>query len=156
MQTAKLTITAAANTLPPVLRHPCTIQLITTGVPYTISTISPTLQVIALGDGVIRSAKWYALANLAFSIQEEGRIVITSTAGATAPIVIDATGWAGFGDGPTSAFFVNNSRVLFNNIQFQGFTNPLSMASTRISSSSIASSRTTPRQVDSSRAAVLS
>ena len=82
------------------------------------------LQVIALGDGSIRTAKWYALANLAFSIQDEGRIVITSTATATSPIVIDATGWAGFGDGPTSAFFVDNSRVLFNNIQFQGFINP--------------------------------
>ena len=122
--TAKLTITAAVNTLPPVLRHPCSIQLVTTGVSYDIGTLSSTLQVIALGDGVIRSAKWYALANLAFSIQEEGRIVITSTASATNPIVIEATNWAGFGDGPTSAFFVNNSRVLFNNIQFQGFTNP--------------------------------
>ena len=122
--TAKLTITAAVSTLPPVLRHPCSIQLVTTGVPYTIANISSTLQVIALGDGSIRTAKWYALANLAFSIQDEGRIVITSTATATSPIVIDATGWAGFGDGPTSAFFVDNSRVLFNNIQFQGFINP--------------------------------
>ena len=109
---------------PLVLRHPCSIQLVTTGVPYTIANISSTLQVIALGDGSIRTAKWYALANLAFSIQDEGRIVITSTATATSPIVIDATGWAGFGDGPTSAFFVDNSRVLFNNIQFQGFINP--------------------------------
>ena len=123
-QAAKLTITGAANTLPPVLRHPCSIQLVTTGVPYTIANISSSLQIIALGDGTIRAAKWYALANLAFSIQEEGRIVITSTAAATAPITIDATGWAGFGDGPTSAFFVNSSRVLFNNILFRGFVNP--------------------------------
>jgi hypothetical protein len=122
--TAKLTITSAIGTLPPVLRHPCSIQLVTTGVSYDIGTLSSTLQIIALGDGVIRSAKWYALANLAFSIQEEGRIVITSTASATSPIVIEATNWAGFGDGPTSAFFVDGSRVLFNNIQFQGFTNP--------------------------------
>jgi hypothetical protein len=120
----KLTITAAVATLPPVLRHPCSIQLITTGVPYTIANISNTLQVIALGDGSIRTAKWYALANFAFSIQEEGRVVITSTATATSPIIIDATGWGGFGDGPTSAFFMDNSRVLFNNIQFQGFVNP--------------------------------
>jgi hypothetical protein len=122
--TAKLTITAAVATLPPVLRHPCSVQLVTTGVPYTIANISTTMQVIALGDGSIRTAKWYALANLAFSIQEEGRVVITSTATATSPIIIDATGWAGFGDGPTSAFFMDNSRVLFNNIQFQGFVNP--------------------------------
>ncbi len=123
-QAAKLTITGAVNALPPVLRHPCSIQLVTTGVPYTIANISSSLQIIALGDGTIRTAKWYALANLAFSIQEEGRVVITSTANATLPITIDATTWTGFGDGPTSAFFVNNSRVLFNNILFQGFVNP--------------------------------
>lgn len=123
--TPKLTITAAVNSLPSVLRHPCSIQLITTGIAYNISSLASTLQVIALGDGVLRTAKWYALANLAFSIQEEGRIVITSTASATSPIVIDATGFSGFGDGPTSAFFVDNSRVLFNNIQFQGFVNPV-------------------------------
>jgi hypothetical protein len=122
--TAKRTITGAVNSLPPVLRHPCSIQLITTGVPYVIANISSSLQIIALGDGTLRTAKWYALANLAFSIQEEGRVVITSTADATSPIVIDGTGWAGFGDGPTSAFFVNSSRVMFNNIQFQGFVNP--------------------------------
>jgi hypothetical protein len=121
---AKLTITGAIATLPPVLRHPCSIQLVSTNVPYSISNLSSSLQVIALGDGTYRTAKWYALANLAFSIQEEGRIVITTTTGATAPAVIDATGWAGFGDGPTSAFFIDNSRALFNNIQFQGFTNP--------------------------------
>jgi hypothetical protein len=124
-QSPKLTITAAASALPPVLRHPCSIQLITTGVPYSIKALAPTMQVIALGDGTVRFAKWYALANFAFSIQEEGRVVVTSTADATNPIVIDATGWAGFGDGPTSAFFVDNSRVMFNNIQFQGFTNPV-------------------------------
>jgi len=124
LSTPKLTITAAVAVLPPVLRHPCSIQLVSTGVAYSISSLSSTLQVIALGDGTVRSSKWYALANLAFSIQEEGRVVITSTAAAISPVVIDATGWQGFGDGPTSAFFVDNSRVIFNNLQFQGFVNP--------------------------------
>ena len=125
LQAPKLTITGAVSVLPPVLRHPCSVQLVYTGTSYVINTqSSSTLQVIALGDGVVRTAKWYALANLAFSIQGEGRVVITSMANSTNPVVIDATGWAGFGDGPTSAFFVNSSRVLFNNLKFQGFVNP--------------------------------
>jgi hypothetical protein len=50
--------------------------------------------------------------------------VITSQAGATSPIIVDATGFPGFGNGPTSAFYLDTTRVIFNNIQFQGFTNP--------------------------------
>lgn len=121
---AMKTITAAVNALPSVLRHPCVIQLIPTGVPFLISQLEQSLQVIALGDGEIILAKYYALANIAFTIQEAGRLVVSAQAGATQNIVIDAQGSTPFGDGPTSAFFVNNTRVLFNQITFQNFLNP--------------------------------
>ena len=120
----KLTITAALSVLPPVLRHPCSVQLVETNTPYSIQNLQSTLQEIALGDGDIRSAVYYALGNLAYTIQDGGRLVITSVAGATGNIVIDATGFAGFGNGPTSAFFVDNSRVIFNNLTFNGFRDP--------------------------------
>ena len=122
--TAKLTITAALDALPPVLRHPCSIQLVDTNAPFVIANLQSSLQEIALGDGVIRSSVYYALGNLAFTVQESGRLVITAVAGATNPVVIDATGFAGSGNGPTSAFFIDESRVIFNNLTFQGFINP--------------------------------
>jgi hypothetical protein len=124
LSTPKATITAALDALPPVLCHPCSIQLVDTNVNFSISTLQSSLQEIALGDGNIRSAIYYAIGNLAFTIQEAGRLVITAVSGATNPVVIDATGFTGFGDGPTSAFFVDNSRVIFNNLTFKGFTNP--------------------------------
>jgi hypothetical protein len=120
----KKTITAALDVLPPVLRHPCSVQLVETNSSYLIVNLQSTLQEIALGDGDIRSAVYYALGNLAYTIQEGGRLVITAVAGATNQIVIDATGFAGFGNGPTSAFFVDNSRVIFNNLSFVGFRDP--------------------------------
>jgi hypothetical protein len=124
LSTPKATITAALDVLPPVLRHPCSVQLVDTNTAYSISALQSTLQEIALGDGDIRSAVYYALGNLAYTIQEGGRLVITAVAGATNNIVIDATGFAGFGNGPTSAFFVDNSRVIFNKLTFTGFRDP--------------------------------
>jgi len=124
LSTPKMTITAALDVLPPVLRHPCSVQLVNTNAAYSISALQGTLQEIALGDGDIRSAVYYALGNLAYTIQEGGRLVITAVAGSTTNIVIDATGFAGFGNGPTSAFFVDNSRVIFNKLTFSGFRDP--------------------------------
>jgi len=106
------------------LRNTCSIQLVQTGIPFSIQQLSGQLEIIALGDGAIRKIKYYALGSIAFSIQDEGRLVITSEAGVTAPVVIDATGFGGFGDGPTSAFFIEDTRVIFNGIQFKGFTDP--------------------------------
>jgi hypothetical protein len=125
LQTPKLTITAALNLLPPVLRHPCSIQLVDTKTPFSILSSASTLEVIALGDGVIRSSEYYALANLAFTMQESGRLVITTnrTAGATNRVTIDATGYVGDGT-PTSAFFIDTTRVIFNGISFTGFQDP--------------------------------
>lgn len=126
--TAKLTIGSALSELPPVLRDPCTIILVYTGVPFSISALQNNLQVIALGDGDIRSAKQYALGNLSRVIQNEGRLVISSDPSSTNPSIIDATGFSGFGDGPTAAFYIDTSRVILSGIQFQGFTNPAIVA----------------------------
>jgi hypothetical protein len=126
--TAKATIGAALSELPPVLRHPCSIVIRDTGVPFSIQNLQSSLEIIALGDGDIRSAKQYALGNLSRVIQDEGRLVITREATATNPAIIDATGFTGFGDGPTAAFYIDTSRVILNGLQFQGFTNPAIMA----------------------------
>lgn len=125
---AKLTITAAMAALPPVLRHPCVITLMDTGVAYNMATLKNTLEVIALGDGDIRMAKQYALANLSRVIQDTGRLVISRQTGATNVVVIDATGYTGFGDGPTSAFYIDTSRVILNGLKFVGFVNPANTA----------------------------
>lgn len=117
------TLAAAINALPNVLRHPCTIQLISTGVSYSVSANQNSLEVLALGDGEVRPAKYYALGNIAFTIQDAGRLVISNQTGAGL-YTIDATGFTGFGDGPTSAFFIDNTRVLFSGIEFRGFTDP--------------------------------
>lgn len=126
--TPKQTIGGALNVLPPVLRHPCTVILMTTGVPYSLVTLQSSIETIALGDGDIRSAKQYALANLSRVIHEEGRLVISNEAGAVNRVTIDATGFTGFGDGPTAAFYLDTSRVILNGLQFQGFTNPVIVA----------------------------
>jgi hypothetical protein len=126
--TAKLTIGSALAELPPVLRDPCTIILVFTGQPFSMSALQNNLQVIALGDGDIRSAKQYALGNLSRVIQNEGRLVIMNDPSATNPTVIDATNFSGFGDGPTAAFYIDTSRVILSGIQFQGFTNPAIVA----------------------------
>lgn len=122
--TAKQSIQSALNSLPPVLRHPCVIQIIPTGTPFLMQNLKASLQVIALGDGQIVSAKYYAIGNIAYTIQESGRLVISAQAGATSNVVIDAVGFLPFGDGPTSAFLVNDSRVIFNQITFQNFIDP--------------------------------
>ncbi len=125
LQTAKFSILSAVRSLPPVLRDPCTIQLADTGVPYTISTIATQggLETIATGDGVSQSLLVYALANLSRVVQDTGRLVISIQAGSTNQAIIDATGYAGSGNGPTYAFYIDTSRVVFSGIQFKGFQN---------------------------------
>lgn len=124
LDTPFATISAALASLPSVLSYPCSIQIVPTGQPYQMVNLRSSLQVAALGDGVIRASKYYALGVLAYTIQGSGRLVITAQAGTTGNIVIDGTGFVGYGDGPTAAFFIDNTRVLFNQITFQGFTNP--------------------------------
>jgi hypothetical protein len=122
--TAKKTIGVALSLLPPVLRHPCVVILRDTGTPFSITNLQSSLDVIALGDGDIRSAKYHALGNLSRVIHDEGRLVISRESTATNPVVIDATGFSGFGDGPTVAFYTDTSRVILNGLQFKGFQNP--------------------------------
>lgn len=124
---AKLTLGAAIALFPPVLTYPCVVIIADTGIPYSLSTIS-NISTVALGDGDIRSSKVYCVANLSRVIQNEGRLVISQTSGATSPVVIDATGFAGFGDGPTCAFYMDTSRVILSGIQFKGFVNPALVA----------------------------
>jgi len=126
--TAVQTIAGAVNLLPNVLRHPCSIQLIATGTSYSIASNQGSLEVMAYGDGTVLPAKYYALANIAFTFQDAGRLVISNQAGVTTPYIIDATSFTGFGDGPTSAFFIDNTRVIFSGIEFKGFTDPAIMA----------------------------
>jgi hypothetical protein len=121
------TLGAAIALFPPVLTFPCVVIIADTGVPYSLTTI-PNISTVALGDGDIRSSKIYCVANLSRVIQGEGRLVISQTEGATNPVVIDATGFPGFGDGPTCAFYMDTSRVILNGIQFKGFTNPAIVA----------------------------
>ena len=124
LRTAKATIGAALSQLPPVLRHPCAILINDTGVPFTISSLQSTLDVVALGDGDIRSSKIYCIGNLSRVIQDEGRLVVSRLSTATNPVVIDCSGFGGFGDGPTCAFYLDTSRVILNGIQFLGFNDP--------------------------------
>jgi len=122
--TAKLTIQSAVAELPPVLRHPCVIELIDNGSPYLIKNLQNNMEQIALGDGVSESSVVYALANLSRVIHDEGRLVISIQSGAPTndQITIDATGFAGFGNGPTYAFYTDTSRCIFNGIKFVGFS----------------------------------
>ena len=129
---AKKTFSAALAEMPPVLSFPCVI-IMANAAPYTLVSLATppsqgSLEVVALGDGDIRSAKVYCLGNLSRVIQGEGRLVISAPSGATEPVVIDATGFPGFGDGPTVGFYIDTSRVILNGIQFVGFQSPAVMA----------------------------
>jgi len=119
--TPKRTISGALITLPKVLRHPCYVFIAATSEYYTLASLKSTLEVAKLGDGEVTQINRYCLDNLAFSIQDEGRLYIGREANATDRITIDATGFIPFGDGPTSAFVISNSRVVLNGIEFKGF-----------------------------------
>lgn len=121
------TLGYAISLLPPVLTFPCVILCADTGTPFSLTTI-PNINAVALGDGNIRSSKVYCVANLSHVIQQEGRLVISQTVGATNPVIIDATGFTGFGDGPTCAFYIDTSRVILNGIEFRGFNSPAIIA----------------------------
>ena len=121
---AKRSISSALSELPPVLRHPCVINLVDTGVAYRIADLTGVMETIALGDGDLRPQKQYALGNLSRVVQDAGRLVISRQTGATDVVSIDASGFSGFGDGPTAAFYLDTTRVILNGLKFIGFTNP--------------------------------
>jgi hypothetical protein len=121
--TAKLSIKAALASLPPVLRHPVAVILIDTSYAYTIKNLSKSdFTQALLGDGETRQIRYYCLGEFAFVMQEAARITIGRETSTGERIIIDATGFTGFGDGPTYAFFAADSRVILHGIAFKGFT----------------------------------
>jgi hypothetical protein len=122
--TPKKSIQGAVGALPPVLRHPCAVFLIETNVPYSIDAMKKNMKTIYLGDGDVQQIKHYAIEGLSHTIQEEGRLFIgRDPSNTTDYITITAEGFAGFGDGPTSAFVVTDTRVVFSGVRFQKFLN---------------------------------
>jgi hypothetical protein len=119
--TPKRTIKSAMAALPPVLQHPCYIFLVSTAVPYKMKSLKSQLGAAKLGDGEITPINRYCLDSIAFSVQDEGRLYVGREPNATDYAIIDATDFVAFGDGPTSAFVVDNTRVVFNGIKFVGF-----------------------------------
>jgi hypothetical protein len=123
--TPKKTIQAALEILPPVISHPVNIYLINTGVPFKISQMltEGSIKAAVIGSGAERTApKNYCIFNLSFELQEAGRILIGKDPQASSPIEISAIGALPIGDGPTSAFVVDDSRVTFQGLKFVGFT----------------------------------
>ena len=121
--TAKKTIHAAIATLPPVLRHPVAIILVDTGHPYSIKDLQQVdFTQALLGDGETRSARYYCLGHIAFVMQESARITIGRETTTGERITLDASGFTGFGDGPTFAFLISDSRVILHGLRFTGFT----------------------------------
>jgi hypothetical protein len=123
LTTPMLTVQAALATLPPILLHPVILNIAapmtTTGAstPYLLSSYS-SLEIVNLGgDSSLRANKHYALGILGYSIQEEGSLTIRGPGA-----IIDGTG-VSYGDGEVSAFYVNDSRVVFSGLTFQGFIN---------------------------------
>jgi hypothetical protein len=123
LTTPMMTIQAALATLPPILLHKVILNVAapvtTTGapIPYLLSSYS-SLEIANLGgDSSIRANKYYALGIIGYSIQEEGSLTILGPGA-----VIDGTG-VSYGDGEVSAFYVNDSRVVFSGFTFQGFIN---------------------------------
>jgi hypothetical protein len=127
-QAPKVTIQAALNALPPVLRHPVTVYLMDTGQPYLLSKMfaSSSINAAVLGSGVYRGyPKQYCVFNLAFDMQEAGRILISNQSGASNPVEISALGAIPQGDGPISGFVVSGgSRAQFHGIMFSHFVDP--------------------------------
>ena len=79
---------------------------------------------VYLGDGDVQSAVNYCLASVGHTIQENGRLYIGRTVGELGYPEISAYGYVGFGDGPTSAFIVSDTRAVFNGLKFSNFVNP--------------------------------
>lgn len=121
--TPKKTFKGAFSALPPILRHPCYVFVIDTGVAYSMSALKSQLVSAKLGDGEVQPIKNYCIDSLAFTIQNEGRLYIGREASATGYIEVNASNFIGFGDGPTSAFVVSDTRVTFNGFKFSNFQN---------------------------------
>ena len=121
--TARRTIQGCLSLLPPVLRHPVSIILVDTGEPFNLKTLPKTAFSQALvGDGEPRAVRYYCLGNIAFTMQEQARLTIgRETSNPNRVEITCPSDFLGFGDGAMTAFYVAESRVLFNGIKFTGF-----------------------------------
>lgn len=120
---AKKTVSSALKALPPVLKHPVSITLVDSGSDYSIKDFQTVdLQIALFGDGETRSARYYSLGHIAFTMQESARFTVTKESTNLNRIVISGD-QASFGDGTVSAFVVSSSRVIFNGIKFLDFNN---------------------------------
>lgn len=122
--TPKKSIGAAIAALPPVLRHPCFIYLADTGTAYKMKDYTSSMKRVHLGDGSIVSSVHYCLGSFSHTLQDTGRIYIGRAPGVEGVVDISAEGFVGFGDGPSSAFVVTDTRVVFSGLRFRGFVNP--------------------------------
>ena len=136
LDTAKYSVKAALDSIPPVIRFPVSIVLVDTGKAFTLADFAVGLFEQALvGDGQTRAATYYSLGSIAFSMQESARITIGRATKTGDRIVIDGGNVVGnsampfAASNPVMAFFVANSRVIFNGIQFKGFQGAAVMAS---------------------------
>lgn len=121
VDTPKRTIQAALATLPPLLLHPCTINLANNNNLYQVvqqstDDINNVWQVANLGgDPSIRLTKYYAIGLLGYTVQDAGSLTFYGNG-----VTIDGSSTT-FTDGYTAAFYVTKSRVVFNGVNFQGF-----------------------------------
>ncbi len=122
--TPKRTLYGALSALPPVLRHPCFIYLVNTNIAYNLRDLKSAMTKVYLGDGDVQSSTSYCLANIGHTIQDGGRLYIGKVLGELGYPEISAAGYVGFGDGPSSAFIVTDSRVVFSGLKFSSFVNP--------------------------------
>lgn len=122
--TPKKSVGAALAALPPVLRHPCFIYLMATGAPYRLREYQKSMKRVLIGNGNTTSVNHYCLGAFSHTLQDTGRVHISRAPGVESTIEITAEGFAGFGDGATSAFVVTDTRVVFSGIKFKGFVNP--------------------------------
>lgn len=119
---AKRTIKSALDALPPVIKHPVSIVLVDTGSAYSVRDLQQVdLDEALIGDDETRSIRYYCLGSISFTMQGSARITIGREGRVGERVVIDASGFPGFGDGNVFAFYVSSSRVILHGIKFVGF-----------------------------------
>lgn len=116
----KKTLRGAISVLPPVLHHPVTVVLTDTGVAYDMASMTlDKYQISSTGED---NLYYYSLADLSFTIQRNGRLIITKDPNATTNVTINASGAITPGDGDIHAFYVSDSKITLNGLTFVGFT----------------------------------
>jgi hypothetical protein len=125
--TALQTIQAALSTLPPVIRNPVNIYLLST-TPFTLGGTNANVAQanytqVSIDDSGADTLN-YCLGEFAFSMQESAKITIGRLTPTSPRVIIDANNvknqsWASVS--PVSAFIATDCRVTFSGICFQNF-----------------------------------